>query len=291
MSELALFNNNLPDYLKEVELDDVTKALAGGGGSKRISLRGSKFRMVVNGDEVMTSKNDALEVVIVNAAKDVSRQFYGSAYNPKADATPPDCWSNDGIAPDKSIKEAQHTNCAECPQNIKGSGQGDSRACRHFRRLAVSLANDVGGDVYQLQLASKSIFGKGDLEHMPFEQYAKYVGAQGYNLNTLVTEMRFDADSDTAKLFFKPVRFLSREDWETAKLQGDTPSAKNAIAMTVFQSDSTPKLAAPKAAPKPAVKEEAEAVAEPTKRAEKKAEPTPKRDLKSVMGDWSTDDE
>lgn len=290
MSELALFNNNLPDYLKEVELDDVTKALAGGGGSKRISLRGSKFRMVVNGDEVMTSKNDALEVVIVNAAKDVSRQYYGSAYNPKADATPPDCWSNDGIAPDKSIKEAQHHNCAECPQNIKGSGQGDSRACRHFRRLAVSLANDVGGDVYQLQLASKSIFGKGDLEHMPFEQYAKYVGAQGYNLNTLVTEMRFDADSDTAKLFFKPVRFLSREDWETAKRQGDTPSAKNAIAMTVAQTDGVkPKLAAP--APKPAVKEEAEAVAEPTKRAEKKAEPTPKRDLKSVMGDWSTDDE
>jgi hypothetical protein len=291
MSELALFNNNLPDYLKEVELDDVTKALAGGGGSKRISLRGSKFRMVVNGDEVMTSKNDALEVVIVNAAKDVSRQFYGSAYNPKADATPPDCWSNDGIAPDKSIKEAQHTNCAECPQNIKGSGQGDSRACRHFRRLAVSLANDVGGDVYQLQLASKSIFGKGDLEHMPFEQYAKYVGAQGYNLNTLVTEMRFDADSDTAKLFFKPVRFLSREDWETAKRQGETPSAKNAIAMTVAQTDGVKKIAAPAPAAKPAVKEEAEAVAEPTKRAEKKAEPTPKRDLKSVMGDWSTDDE
>ena len=60
MSELALFNNNLPDYLKEVELDDVTKALAGGGGSKRISLRGGKFRMVVNGEEVMTSKNDEI---------------------------------------------------------------------------------------------------------------------------------------------------------------------------------------------------------------------------------------
>lgn len=288
MSELALFNNNLPDYLKEVELDDVTKALAGGGGSKRISLRGSKFRMVVNGDEVMTSKNDALEVVIVNAAKDVSRQYYGSAYNPKADATPPDCWSNDGIAPDKSVKNAQHHNCAECPQNIKGSGQGESRACRHFRRLAVALANDVGGDVYQLQLAAKSIFGKGDLEHMPFEQYAKYVGAQGYNLNTLVTEMRFDADSDTAKLFFKPLKFLSREEWETAKRQGETPSAKNAIAMTVFQTDTAPKLAAPKAAPKA----EAEpAIEEPKKRDDKKAEPTAKRDLKSVMSAWSSDDE
>jgi hypothetical protein len=292
MSELALFNNNLPDYLKEVQLDDVTRALAGGGGSKRISLRGGKFRMVVNGEEVMTSKNDELEVVIVNAAKEVSRQFYGSAYNPKADATPPDCWSNDGIAPDKSIKEAQHHNCAECPQNIKGSGQGESRACRHFRRLAVAMAHDVTGDVYQLQLASKSIFGKGDLEHMPFEQYAKYVGAQGYNLNTLVTQMRFDENSDTAKLFFKPLKFLSREDWESAKRQGETPAAKNAIQMTVAQTDGVkPKLEAPKAAAPKAEKVVVEEVDEPKKREDKKPEPTAKRDLKSVMSGWSTDDE
>ena len=255
MSDVALFKNNLPDYLKEVQLDDVTKALSG-GGSKRISLRGSKFRLVVNGDEVSTSKNDKMEIVIVNAAKDVARQFYAKSYN-KDEITAPDCWSNDGIAADKSIEKPQHHNCAECPQNIKGSGQGESRACRHFRRLAVAMAHDVNGDVYQLQLASKSIFGKGDLEHMPFEQYAKYVGAQGYNLNTLVTEMRFDENSDTAKLFFKPLKFLSREEWEAAKRQGDTPAAKNAIQMTVAQTDGVkPKLAAPA----PVAKAEAEEI-------------------------------
>ena len=290
-NEIAMFNQNLPDYLKEVQLDDVTRALAGGGGSKRISLRGSKFRLVVNGEEVMTSKNDALEVVIVNAAKDVSRQYYSSAYNPKADAAPPDCWSNDGIAPDKSVENAQHHNCAECPQNIKGSGQGDARACRHFRRLAVALANDVGGDVYQLQLAAKSIFGKGDLQHMPFEQYAKYVGSQGYNLNTLVTEMRFDENSDTAKLFFKPLRFLSKDEWETAKRQGETPAAKNAIQLSIAPATNTPKLAAPKAEAAPVEKAVQAEVEEPKKREEKKVEPTAKRDLKSVMSGWSSDDE
>jgi hypothetical protein len=149
------------------------------------------------------------------------------------------------------------------------------------------MANDVNGDVYQLQLASKSIFGKGDLEHMPFEQYAKYVGAQGYNLNTLVTQMRFDENSDTAKLFFKPLKFLSREEWEAAKRQGDTPAAKNAIQMTVSQTDGVkPKLEAPKAAPKVV-----EQIEEPKKREDKRAEPAAKRDLKSVMSGWSTDDE
>ena len=285
MSDVALFKNNLPDYLKEVQLDDVTKALSG-GGSKRISLRGSKFRLVVNGDEVSTSKNDKMEIVIVNAAKDVARQFYAKSYN-KDEITAPDCWSNDGIAADKSIEKPQHHNCAECPQNIKGSGQGESRACRHFRRLAVALAHDLHGDVYQLQLASKSIFGKGDLDHMPFDQFAKYVGSQGYNLNTLVTEMRFDEDSDTAKLFFRPVRFLQKDEWQAAVQLGNTPAAKSAVQMTVYQTDNTPKLSAPKAE-KPAV---AEAVEEPKKREEKKAQPSEKKDLKAIMGDWSTDDE
>ena len=148
-------------------------------------------------------------------------------------------------------------------------------------------AHIVNGDVYQLQLASKSIFGKGDLEHMPFDQFAKYVGSQGYNLNTLVTEMRFDEDSDTAKLFFRPVRFLQKDEWQAAVQLGNTPAAKSAVQMTVYQTDNTPKLSAPKAE-KPAV---AEAVEEPKKREEKKAQPSEKKDLKAIMGDWSTDDE
>ena len=282
MSEITLFNQDLPDYLKDVQLDDITKALVGNGGSKRISLRGGKFRMVVNGEEVLTSNSESLSVVIVNAARDVSRTFYAKVYNPKEDATPPDCWSNNGVTPDATVEEPQHHNCTECPQNVKGSGAGGGRACRHFRRVAVALADDIGGDVYQLQLASKSIFGKGDLTHMPFEQYVKYVGSQGYNLNTLTTEMRFDSDSDTAKLFFKPLKFLSKEQWEVAKRQGETPAAKRAVEFTFTKTDKAPALAAPKQAA-PA---EAE-VEEPKKRPEKKAaEPTPKKDLAAIMGSW-----
>jgi hypothetical protein len=287
MSNITLFNQNLPEYLKDVKLDDVTRALTGNGGSKRISLRGSKFRMVVNGEEIITSKNEAMNVVIVNAAKNISRQFYAKSYNPNEEATAPDCWSNDSVSPDASIKEPQHHNCTDCPQNIKGSGQGDSRACRHRRKLAVVLADDVGGDVYQLELASKSIFGKGELNTMPFEQFAKYVGSQGYNLNTLVTEVRFDDNSDVAKVYFRPVKFLSKEEWEIAKRQGDTPAAKNAIITTVAQTDGVTKKALP--APKQEVEAvEVEDVPEPKKREDKKAtEPTPKRDLKAALGDWA----
>ena len=299
MSNVALFNNQLPDYLKEVQLDDVTKALVGGGDSqtKRIALGANKFVLKVNGTEISKTNSPKLEVVIVNASKHISRTFYAKAWDPKGDSAPPDCWSNDGEKPDASIAEPQHSSCIGCSQDINGSGQGSTKACRKNRRIAVALASDLGGDVYQMTLQSKSIFydmkDPGDLEHMPFNQYAKYVGTQGYNLNTLVTEMRFDEDSTVGKLFFRPVRFLEKDEWESAVKQGDTPAAKNAITMSVSQA--TPKLAAPAPAAKAevgkaTVAEEAPEVPEPTKRAEKKAEPAPKRDLKSVMSGWSTDD-
>ena len=293
MSNVALFNQQLPDYLKEVEIDEVTRALTGGGtGVKRIALGNNKFILKVNGAEISKSNNSKMEIVIVNASPNVSRTFYAKAWDPKADAAPPDCWSNDGERPDASVKEPQSPMCMNCPQDIAGSGQGSTKACRKNRRIAVALAADLNGDVYQMTLQSKSIFydskKPGDLDHMPFDQYVRYVGSQGYNLNTLVTEMRFDEDSTVGKLFFRPVRFLEKDEWEVAKKQGETKTAKSAITMTVAQVDGVKKLEAP------AVKVEAgtvEVIAEPTKRVEKKAaEPAPKRDLKAVMGDWSNDD-
>jgi hypothetical protein len=291
-----MFNNQLPDYLKEVQLDDVTKALSGGNNStKRIALGNNKFLLKVNGAEISKTNSDKLEVVIVNASKHISRTFYVKAWDPKADAAPPDCWSNDGEKPDATVKEPQHHACIGCPQDIAGSGQGETKACRKNRRIAVALASDLGGDVYQMTLQSKSVFydmkHPGDLEHMPFNQYAKYVGTQGYNLNSLVTEMRFDGDSTVGKLFFRPVRFLEKPEWEESVKQGETAAAKNAITMSVPSGDNKPKLEAPVKVEVANVAVEVETVSEPTKRAEKKAEPKAKPDLKSVMGDWSTDEE
>lgn len=286
MSDITLFqSNNLPDYLKEVELDDLTKSLAGNTSTKRISIRGGVFRLMVSGEEVAKNENRAMNIVIVNGGRQIARQFYAGKYV-AGESAAPDCWSNDGDKPDASIESPQNSTCEGCPQNIKGSGQGDSRACRYQQRLAVVLADDIKGDVYQLSLAATSIFGRGDLDKMPFQQYAKYVGSQGKNINTLVTEMRLDSDSATPKLTFKPVRFLTREEWEAARDKGDSPAAKAAITQTPAVLDGAKKKSAP-------VKESVSdtEVAEPTKRtAKKNAEPASKKDFADVINSWSTDD-
>ncbi len=295
-TEMTLFaqgGNTLPAHLRGLELDATTKALMGGGTGKRISIRGGVFRMIVGGKEVAQNDDRAMNVVLVRSAEKTSRSYYAGTYVEGQNAAPT-CYSNDGITPATDSKNKQSPNCANCPQNIKGSGQGDSRACRFSHRLAVVLENNLEGDVYQLTLPAQSIFGTGDNGKMPLQQYAKFLGGHGIPVTAVVTEMRFDTASATPKLTFRAMRPLSVEEMATAKSQGDTPDALNAVTMTVTQMDGEAKpTGSPFAeAPAPAAKAKAapvDAVDEPVKRSStKKAEV---KDVSSVLDEWADDAE
>ena len=76
MSEITLFSkggNALPAHLRNLELDETTKSLMGGGsGGKRISIRGGVFRMMVDGKEIAQNEDRAMNIVIVAANPNVS---------------------------------------------------------------------------------------------------------------------------------------------------------------------------------------------------------------------------
>jgi len=320
MSNIALFSGSaVPAFAKKGELSALAKSLAGGGGGgKRISIKGGVFRLMVDGKEVAAIDERFLDVVIVNAAPKIGRTFYMKSYDGDAPSGP-DCWSADGEKPDASAANPQATNCASCPQNVKGSGQGESRACRYSQRLAVVLANDVDGDVMQLQLPATSIFGKEEGENRPLQAYARYLAAQGVSPETLVTRMKFDTKSEAPKLHFKPMRWLSEDEYASSVEQGQSEDAKRAITMTVAQTDkveplklegtkTVAKVAAPAPAPAPAEEEEPPAPApkrgrppkakaeevveeevEPTVRKEEKPAPAAKSSLAKLAADW--DDE
>jgi len=297
MSELTLFSqggNSLPAHLRNLELDATTKALMGSGGStgKRISIRGGVFRMIVGGKEVAQNDDRSMNIVIVRSAEKVSRGYYAGTYVEGQNAAPT-CWSNDGVTPDASVKDKQSTNCQNCQQNIKGSGQGDSRACRFNQRVAVALENNLGGDVYQLTLPGQSIFGTGENGKMPLQQYAKFLGGHNIPVTAVVTEMRFDTASATPKLTFRAVRPLSVEELSDSKAQGESPDAVAAVANNVSQMDgNAPKASVFMEAPaKPAAKATAkvvEAVDEPVKRDVKKTE---SKDVAAVLDAWADDSE
>lgn len=240
MSNVALFSgNNVPAFVKQRgELSAMAKALAGGGGNggKRISIKGGVFRLMSAGKEVAAIDERYLDVVIVNAAPKVSRTFYMAQYDADK-VSAPDCWSADGVAPAADASNKQSDKCDTCPQNIQGSGNGNSRACRFSQRLAVVLANDIEGDVLQLTLPATSIFGKEDGENRPLQAYARWLTAQNVDPSEVVTRMKFDTKSESPKLFFKPMRWLTDDEFPTVKEKGESAEAISAITMTVAKQD------------------------------------------------------
>ena len=299
MSELALFKGGLPAYLQN-GADDATNALAGESlGTRRLSIKGGVFREMIGGKEYRVSEERSMNVIIVKAAPKVSRVFYAGAYNPEQ-ISGPDCWSNDGETPDASIKAPQHSACHNCPQNIAGSGNGNSRACRFQQRLAVVLENDMDGEVLQLTLPATSIFGKEEGDKRPLQAFARFLAAQNPPVNPeqIVTEMRFDTKAESPKLFFKPVRWLSEDEYEVIKTQAASSDAQRAVVMTVAQSDgvkSAPPMAIP-GKPTTAKKAKAEPVADADEEPEVRkdapkaaAVPAKKGKLADIVSDW--DDE
>jgi hypothetical protein len=111
--------------------------------------------------------------------------------------------------------------------------------------------------------------------------------------------MRFDTKAEAPKLHFKPVRWLTEEEYEVIKAQAESADAQRAIVMTTAQSDgvkTAPVLAIPGKPPvvekKPQTAPVAEADEEPEVRstaAKPSAVPAKKSKLADIVSDW--DDE
>lgn len=249
MSNIAMFNpSNVPAFARNAELSATTLALAGnvnaGGGMKRVSIKGGVFRLLSSGKEIASIEDRHLDVIIVKAAPKVSRIFYAGGYDKDAAASAPDCTSADGEKPDAGVKNKQSSSCTTCPQNIAGSGNGQSRACRYQQRLAVVLANNPSGDVLQVTLPATSIFGKEEGDKRPLQAYARYMAAQTppVNLDAIVTRMKFDTKAESPKLYFSPMRWLTDDEYESAVEQSKSKDAEKAVAVTPASADgvSTP---------------------------------------------------
>jgi hypothetical protein len=191
-----------------------------------------------------------------------------------------------------------------CPQNIKGSGQGDSRACRYNQRLAVLLEGDIEGDIFQLQIPATSIFGSADQgQKMPMQAFARFLAQYKIPVGAVVTELRFDTGSATPKLTFSATRPLTEAEYQQCKDRGLEDEAKRAVTMTVSQTDgvkddgeqfeskpfkaAAKPIAPPKAKPvaKPAPVAEDEIV-EPVKGVKNEPVPSDEAEMAELLDEW-----
>jgi hypothetical protein len=233
MSNLVPIKGNMPAVMAKALKGNVREAvedLSGGivSGFPLISFRGKTWRVRKGGEEsnYVDADGDAvqsIEVVILRANPRPSKLYYDKAYV-EGDATPPKCWSADGIKPDKGVPEPQSKTCQSCPHNEWGSKitpQGTkTRACSDSRRLAVAFLHEIeekGEDAHKLLLRVPAA------SLNPLKDYAeKVLAPKGALYFAVVTKIGFDVNAQFPKLTFKALRFLTDEEAEVVvKLRED----------------------------------------------------------------------
>lgn len=235
-TEIATILNNAA-ALVQTGLDEDTAAIAGSIGSKRISIAGGTFRMMVNGKEQASIEDRHMNVVFVKMSHDPSRTWYAKAYK-EGEKVSPACWSQDSKTPHPDVKNPPAQTCNSCPNSIKGSGQGGTgTACRLSWRTAVVLPQQLDGPVYQLVLPATSSFGEEDNGRWPFRPYVQMLASHNVSAGAVVTKMQFDTKAKVPRVLFSPAGAVDQNDLEIIRRQGKSQAAENAVKLTVYQND------------------------------------------------------
>ena len=280
-NDLTIDNAKLPAHIQAKidagsALADSMAAGIGGAAFPRISLKGSRFRIVEDGAEIILDGNK-LEVVVVGANPGLSKTWYSKQWDKDAEPEAPDCFSLNGKYPHPDSVDKQSNICATCPQNAWGSkitpAGKEIKACADHKRLAVVAANDPSGPAYQLNVTPAAL--------KDLNQYHKQLSARGIPPEAVITVLSFDTEASFPKLMFSFGGFLDVDDLalvedkigspEVTEITGENDLEAGADAAEQEAGTSaptgkksvTPKKAAPKKAakepePEPEPEEEAE---------------------------------
>lgn len=242
----------------------IAEALSGFASPPRISIRGSKYRLIENGIETVVGAE--LDVVIVGANPHTSKVFFAGAYDPSADVRP-DCSSADGKTPDANIDAPVCASCHQCPNNVLGSKiteQGSkSKLCNDVRYLAVVPAADPS-KVYSLNVSVMAM--------KPLRTYVQELGNYNIMPEEVVTSLGFDDDASYPLVTFSKGNFLPENAIEAIEAVKAWPEVSQAI-RTDVQAAALPAPTAEAPASNVAKIEDAK----PAKPATAKAKATPKK--------------
>ena len=184
----------------------------------------------IEGSKEQYKKEHKLNVVFIEQASEPSRTYYDMPYDEKVKVLPR-CWSSNGKTPDRNVHKPMSNVCMNCEQNIMGSGKGNSKACKYNWRTAVVLDHALSEDIFRLTLPPTSIFGKGDLDKRPFKAYKKFLIEGGLPINKIVTELKFDLDYPVPKLYFKPIRALTEDEYFLVNRRRSEPEVTSCVTL------------------------------------------------------------
>lgn len=253
MNTPVVQNNQLPAHLQALVADPrfaaPSSALSAGisqGGWPRISIKASRFRLQSPQGEEVVVQDTFLDVVIVDANPNISKLYYKQAYDPKSDDgnfKAPDCYSDNGVAPSSKAASPQCGTCAACPHNVWGSkiaaNGAQTKACSDAKKVAVLIANNPDGPVFELRIPPASLKNLG--------AYGESLAKRSIPDYAVVTRLSFDTNSDYPKLTFTATGWSTAEHAAALADVKDTEEVNQCTGKNdvPFTGNVAPKIAAP----------------------------------------------
>lgn len=226
MSQMIPFQQApMPAFMQQAaaaaSINQLAATGTGGNAVDSISIEGGRFSIFKGGQKVQTLGQLEMQVVIVHANPGVTKTYYDKPWNPGQDAEVPTCSSDDGVVPRADITTPQCGNCAACPMNQFGSKinpqtGAKSKACTDKKSIAVVPPGNVAGDMYRFQVPAASLSDFGaflrGLPNVPY--YA------------VVCEISFDTTATFPKVKFKPVSYVTEEQFAVIQQRHTSDEAK-----------------------------------------------------------------
>lgn len=182
------------------------------GGFAVIGIKGKVWSIKHRGEVDIVKNPDGLpmqrlEVVIVGAAPNLSKQWYAQGFTDGSDNAP-DCFSTNGKTPDPSSPRRQASVCASCPRNVFGSRITENgkrgKECSDRKLLAVVPAGDILNERYDgpmlLRLPPTSL--------VLLARYTDMLEAKGASLESVVTGLTFGVDAAYPRVEFSVLGWL-----------------------------------------------------------------------------------
>lgn len=248
MSSIVPFNQSAaPAYIGQVgmtaeQIRAMNAAAAigtGGAGVDRISIKASRFRLVIGGVAQAPLPFVELDVAILRVNDGVNKVWYEADWNPDADAGPPDCSSDDGIVPRADSPKKQSASCQNCPRNEWGSSinpvtGAKGKACQDSKRMAVMAPGSDGRyatptNLFQLAVPPASLKDFGTL----VKSLAAHTPPAAYNM--VVVTLSFDPNASFPKLNFTPRRWLEQDEFAVVNSRYNDEETKRVCGLAEAQ--------------------------------------------------------
>ena len=219
----------LNEYSEDAEgnLDNVSDAYL------RVSIKGGFFK--VNDEKIGVDGEESKFSAIILREIPVN-SYNEEAYDPKAPAQQPDCWSLGGFKPVPDADDPQSEGCGTCAHNKFGSAidaktgkPGKGKRCSNNRRLVLKVS---GYDMPVLMTLPPT-------SRKNMDNFLKMIsaGEQKIPMFAAVTTFTFDEDEDYPKIEMKLGKFLSVEEYRACKEFKESDVVKDALNAYANKSD------------------------------------------------------